>query len=64
MKKFNVTTHVTRVIGTQTWEIIAENQEEAYKKWKRGDCDIIDEEISIENIDEPDLEDFVECEEE
>ncbi len=51
MTKYFINVDVINVNGTQTWEINASSPEEACEKLKRGEGDIIAEELDVMDTD-------------
>lgn len=62
MKKYHMALSVRSVEGTQTWEILAEDPKDALSRYKKGEGKLIDEELDVGGLHEPELGDIWEAE--
>jgi len=50
MKKYIITTTVTSARGNQVWEVKAKSKEDALKRFKSGEGDIVAEELEVQDF--------------
>ncbi len=60
MAIYHLPRKVIRTHGTQTFAVEAESKEEAFKKFKAGEGDMIDEEIEVISLGEFSIKDVTE----
>ena len=56
MKKYIIPVTILSASGCQIYGCEAESKEEALEKFKNGECDFVEEEVEITNLDFDNLE--------
>jgi hypothetical protein len=58
MNIYHLMASIKQASGHQIWEIEAESPEEALKKYKQGEGNVVHEEIEVGSLDDVRLEDI------
>lgn len=56
MKKYQIVVPVEQAHGHQIWEVEAESREDALKKYKEGQGEIVADEVEVTSLCEPELD--------
>jgi hypothetical protein len=62
-KKYAADIEVTKVEGDQTWVVEACSKEEAFDLWNKGEGDVVHEELNVQGLRKPSIDEFYEYEE-
>jgi hypothetical protein len=53
--KYNLDVEIKSAQGTQEFRIEANSKEEAIEKFKKGECELIDSDVEVTALEEPDI---------
>jgi hypothetical protein len=60
MKVYKIQRDIIYAEGYQTWEISANSKEEAFEKYKKGECVMTESECEVIRLSDYDINDFEE----
>jgi hypothetical protein len=60
LPKYEANIGVKDVAGSQQWEIEADSPEDALRRWKAGEGEVVHEELEVQSLDDVYAKDFTE----